>query len=102
MPRILIGTSTYGGGHVYRDLAISLALSHIIPSCEIIYASGGAAAEMYRREGIPVLDILYPHAYPARNGYLNGIGFVGDGYYGEIRIGLQILKLIARMNPYLA
>ena len=42
MPNILIMTSIFGGGHVFRDVAIDEELKKILPpDFEIIFALGG-------------------------------------------------------------
>ncbi len=58
MPKILIMTSVFGGGHVFRDVAIAEELKKALPSdFEIIFASGGNAYEMLKAEGLQVEEI---------------------------------------------
>jgi hypothetical protein len=55
---VLIGTSPFGGAHTRRGLAIGNALHRLLPDMPIHYASGGPDADIYRRAGVNIHDVL--------------------------------------------
>ena len=75
MPRILILTSVVGGGHVFRDIAISSELKKLLPpDYEFVFASGGNAYKMLKDEGLRV-ERIEGISFPVDLGTINFFKF---------------------------
>ncbi len=101
MPKILMMTSVVGGGHVFRDLAIAQELKKILPADnEIIFASGGNAYEMLRKEGVTV-EKISTFDVPVRAGKTDYFKFYLRMLRSEFSQILELHWLISKHRPSL-
>ncbi len=101
MPKILVMTSVVGGGHVFRDLAIAQELQSILPAdYEIIFASGGNAYEMLRKEGVTV-ERISTFDVPVRAGKTDFLKFYLRMLKSEVSQIIELHQLISKHRPRL-
>jgi UDP-N-acetylglucosamine:LPS N-acetylglucosamine transferase len=99
MPNILILSCVVGGGHVFRDIAITSELKKIIPpEYNFIFATGGHAYQMFKDEGIEV-EKIEGVEFPTNLGTIDFMKFYFTLMRSELIQLFQLRKLVNKYQP---